>query len=70
MMNTPENKPLSRRKKRNAAGTPDSWMYSLIFFLVRIWLGRKQRVTIDDRLLRELKAPYILLSNHESFEDF
>ena len=70
MMNTAEKKPLPCRKKRNAAGTPDSWMYSLIFFLVRIWLGRKQHVTIDDRLLQGLKAPYILLSNHESFEDF
>ncbi len=36
---------------QGTAGTPDSMMYAFIFFLVRIWLGRKQRVTIDDRLL-------------------
>ena len=55
---------------RGREGTPDSLMYACIFPLVRIWLGRKQRVQIDDALLRELDAPYILLSNHESFEDF
>ena len=55
---------------QGTAGTPDSMMYAFIFFLVRIWLGRKQRVTIDDRLLQEVEGPYILLSNHGSFEDF
>jgi len=53
-----------------AEGTPDSMMYAFIFSLVRVWLGKKQRVTIEDEPLRELEAPYILLSNHESFEDF
>ena len=55
---------------RGREGTPDSMAYAFIFLLVRIWLGRRQRVEIDDALLRELEAPYILLSNHESFEDF
>ena len=55
---------------RGSEGTPDSMMYSLIFFLVRLWLGRKERVEIDDALLREVAPPYILLANHESFEDF
>ena len=55
---------------REAAGTPDSLMYAFIFFLVRLWLGKRQRVEIEDAALRELDAPYILLSNHESFEDF
>ena len=55
---------------REAVGTPDSLMYSVIFLLVRLWLGKKQRLRIDDRLLRELRGPYILLANHESFEDF
>ncbi|MBO4292021.1 MAG: 1-acyl-sn-glycerol-3-phosphate acyltransferase, partial [Lachnospiraceae bacterium] len=45
-------------------------MYVFIFLLVRIWLGRKQHIQIDDRLMRDVRAPYILLSNHESFEDF
>ena len=55
---------------RGTEGTPDSLMYVFIFLLVRIWLGRKQNVHIDDRLMQDVKAPYILLSNHESFEDF
>ena len=59
-----------RFRYRGTTGTPDSLMYAIIFFLVRIWQGKKQRVTIDDQLLREVEGPYILLSNHESFEDF
>lgn len=45
-------------------------MYELIFWIVRLWLGKKQRLVIDDAPLRELDGPYILLANHESFEDF
>ena len=55
---------------REAEGTPDSMMYAFLFFLVRLWLGKKQHAEIDDQLLRETEAPYILLCNHESFEDF
>ena len=55
---------------RGREGTPDSLAYGFIFLLVRLWLGRKQRVEIDDGPLRELDGPYVLLSNHESFEDF
>ena len=57
-------------RSRDAAGTPDSPMYAFIFFLVRLWLGRRQKVEIDESLLRGVEAPYVLLSNHESFEDF
>ena len=55
---------------KGADGTPDSMMYAIIFFIVRIWLGKKLRITIEDEPLQELEAPYILLANHESFEDF
>lgn len=55
---------------RGKTGTPDSLMYAFIFLLVRLWLGGRQRVRIDDQALRALEGPYILLSNHESFEDF
>ena len=58
------------RRVREKSGTPGSWMYALIFLIVRIWQGKRQRVEIDDAALRELKAPYILLANHESFFDF
>ena len=53
-----------------ADGTPDSMMYAFIFFLVRLWQGRRQKVEIRDALLASAEAPYILLANHESFPDF
>lgn len=68
-MNEPNKQP-KPRKNRGAGGTPDSRTYAFIFFLVRLWLGKKQRIEIEDAPLRELRAPYILLANHESFEDF
>ena len=55
---------------RGTEETPDSMSYALIFLLVRLWLGRRQKLSVDDAALRELEGPYILLSNHESFEDF
>lgn len=50
--------------------TPDSFMYSLVFSVVRIWHGSKQRIAVNDELLEKVKAPYVLLCNHESFFDF
>ena len=58
------------RRLRERDGTPRSWMYSLIFLIVRLWQGKRQRVVIDDAPLRSLTGPYILLANHESFFDF
>ncbi len=55
---------------RGAEGTPDSMMYAFIFLLVRIWLGKRNNVIINDDLLKGIEPPYILLANHESFEDF
>ena len=51
-------------------GTPDSPVYALIFFLTRLLHGRRPRPVIDDALLREVEAPYILLANHQSFFDY
>ena len=55
---------------RALEGTSDHPMYDLIFWIVRLWMGRRHRVQIDDALLREARAPFILLSDHESFYDF
>lgn len=55
---------------RGRDGTPDSLAYAFIFFLVRLWLGRRPRAARDDGALRAVEPPYILLANHESFEDF
>ncbi len=63
--------PLIRRAfRRDCRGTPDSPVYDLIFLIARLWLGRRHRITVEDPLLREAEAPYILLVNHESFFDF
>lgn len=55
---------------RDAEDTPDSMMYALIFLIVRLWQGRRCRVELDEALLKEAEAPYILLANHQSFFDF
>ncbi len=55
---------------KESDGTPDSPMYAIIFFLVRLWHGRRPRPVIEDALLREAEPPYVLLANHESFFDF
>ena len=59
-----------RDRLRECDGTPDSPVYDLIFLLVRLWHGRRPRPVIDDALLRQVDAPYILLANHQSFFDF
>ena len=51
-------------------GTPESPVYALIFFIVRLWHGKKPEPVIEDEKLSEVQAPYILLANHESFFDF
>ncbi len=58
------------KRYRGKNGTPDSWMYTLIFFLVGLWRGNRQKLRIEDSLLSKAEAPYILLCNHESFVDF
>ncbi len=61
---------LNRRNADDCDGTPDSPVYDLIFFLMRLWHGRRPRPVIDDALLRGVEAPYVLLANHQSFFDF
>ncbi len=45
-------------------------MYDFIFLLVRLWLGGRQKIEVDDALLKQAQAPYIMLVNHGSFYDF
>ena len=51
-------------------GTPDSVLYAVFFRLVRFLRGRKQRLHIDDALIKDVEPPYVLLCNHQSFYDF
>lgn len=58
------------RRYRGKRGTPDSLMYSLIFFISALWLGGRRKICLEEERLREAEAPYILLCNHESFFDY
>lgn len=55
---------------KGTEGTPDSFMYALAFAIVRLWHGKPRMVETEDSLLSQVKAPYVMLSNHESFFDF
>ena len=61
---------LSRAFFGRADGTPDSPLYGLSLFLVRLWCGRGSRPVVRDEKLRQADVPYVMLSNHESFFDF
>ena len=50
--------------------TPDSPIYALTLALARFWQGKPRHLTIEEELLHDVQAPYILLANHESFADF
>ena len=58
------------KQKATLSGTPESRMYDLIFAIVRLWRGNRNPVEINDELLLQAEAPYIMLANHESFFDF
>lgn len=51
-------------------GTPDSILNAFFFRFVHFFRGHRQRLHIDDGLIRDLPAPYVMLVNHESFYDF
>ena len=62
---------LDRVGFRDSDRTPDSLVYALLFFVVRIWCrGRGRHLTIDDEPLQAQSEPYLLLCNHGSFYDF
>lgn len=50
-------------------GTPDSILYAAFLRFVKLVRGKKQKV-IADEIPEGVEAPYILLSNHQSFYDF
>lgn len=51
-------------------GTPDSALNSFFFRLVHLLRRGKQRLHVDDELIKDRKAPYVVLFNHDSFFDF
>ena len=55
---------------KGTEGTPDSPVYQMLFFVARLWHGSLRRVKVDDRLMHDIQAPYVMLCNHESFFDF
>lgn len=55
---------------RGKNGTPDSASYFLIMKIVGLWRKRRQRLHLDNEKLKGLKAPFVVLCNHESTYDF
>ncbi|MBO4563114.1 MAG: VTT domain-containing protein [Clostridia bacterium] len=51
-------------------GTPDSVIYSAFFRVAKFLRGRRQRLHVDNELIKDLEPPYVLLCNHASFYDF
>ena len=53
-------------------GTPDSVVYQIFIKLCHIFRKKKQKLVVDNHLFKEseIKAPYILLTNHVSTFDF
>ena len=60
---------LNRFYFRENEGTPDSIFYIAFFWIVKLLLSKKQKLKIDP-FPEDVRTPYILLSNHESFYDF
>ena len=50
--------------------TPGSPLYSVFFWLLRIYFFRIKKPEYDISLLSEVKQPCIILANHESYYDF
>lgn len=54
---------------RQNAGTPDSVFYTGFFGALHRFCRPRQRLHVDDTLIRDLPTPYIALCNHQSFFD-
>lgn len=54
---------------RQNAGTPDSVYLTGFFAALHRFCRPRQRLHVDDALLRDLPVPYIALCNHQSFFD-
>lgn len=51
-------------------GTPDSIVYTAAVKVIKAIGKRKQRLKVDNTLLKNADEPYFMLLNHESFYDF
>ena len=50
--------------------TPDSVIYAAFLRIAEFLRKRRQRLHVDDTLIKDMKAPYLVLVNHSSFYDF
>lgn len=55
---------------KGTSGTPDSPAQTLMLSIMKLVHGRRQKAHYHDSLMQDIKAPYIMLANHESFYDF
>ena len=60
----------ARKMSRSKTGTPDSFSYTVCAFLARHMVRHRGYTTVEDGPLRKVEPPYLLLVNHESFEDY
>ena len=50
--------------------TPDSLFFDIFFMFVKLFQFGKKKPVIEDDILINADAPYLILSNHENFVDF
>ena len=60
---------LNKRVFKKGAGTPESPIYKVLLFVIELYVKLKVKATFDRSKIKDLKGPYVLLSNHGSSLD-
>lgn len=60
----------TKKKKKERPFKPISWLYRLGLYLFGLYLRVFRGVHIDKSEIKDLKAPYLVIANHESMVDF
>ena len=60
----------TKKKKKERPFKPISWLYRLGLRLFGLYLRVFRGVHIDKSEIKDLKAPYLVIANHESMVDF
>ncbi len=60
----------SRKTKKDKVYKPIPFLYRAFIFLFGLYLKVFLRLHIDRTAVKEIKPPYLLISNHQSFFDF
>lgn len=57
-------------KNKEKDKTPGSKAYDIFFLISKVAFRKRKKPEFDDRLMAGVEPPYIMLVNHESFEDY